>query len=178
MTPKGYITSQDLDDIKKEIEKDPNVKIEWTYEGSKNSPIDNLDQGLFLDTKIEDREKGLLYMIFFIANKNKNKIFADFYLGIESKGDYVHPSPLFLDWIEIKRLKHPEHYAMKSPEQLRKMILPIRLERVKDEYFKTKNYLSYIFPRSTHYYLVRIKPTNYTPRPSVNITFESHGTFI
>lgn len=178
MSPKGYITSQDLDEIKKEIEKDPNVKIEWTFEKGKKSSLDDLDQGLFWDTKIEDREKGLLYFIYFVTNKSKNKIFADFYIGLEFKGQFGGPSALSIDWIEIKRLKHPEHYAVKSPEKLSKIIFPIRLERVRDEYFKAKNYLSYIFPKSTHYYFVRIKPTHYRPTPSINITFESHGTFI
>ena len=181
-TPKGYLTTQDLADIKKEIEKDPKVKIDWNFsdDEKKKGSVNDIDINWFLDTKIEDHEKGLIYFLYSVLNKSKNMILAEVKIAIESVGQIGHPSPLFLDWVEIKRVKHPEFYAVKTAEQLRKIVFPIRLERAYDdrEYFKPKNNLNYIYPKSTHYYMVRIKPTHYMSTSAASIRFQCEGTFI
>jgi hypothetical protein len=182
MTPKGYLTSQDLDDIKKEIEKDPKVKIDWTFsdDEKKNKPVDYIDINWFKETKIEDHEKGLIYFLYSVKNKSKNKIFAEVKVSFESIAYLGMSGPLLIDWVEIKRVKHPEFYAVKTAEQLRIVTFPIRLEKITNEgeLFRCKNNLNYIYPKSTHYYMVRFKPTRYFPISEAHTTFQCRGTFI
>lgn len=171
MTPKGYLTSQDLDEMKKEIEKDPNVKIEWLFSG------DNI-KGSADDIKIEeyphsqktDKDLGLAYHIISISNISKQAIFADVKLCISSH--------ITFDSVFAKRLKHPEFYAVKTPEQLRQIFFGIQLwnEALETSEFTTRHKLDYIYPKSTHHYLFRIKPHSFGVYAPVD--FVIRGNFI
>lgn len=109
-----------------------------------------------------DPETGMTYDIIGMTNYSSTKIFAEVRLQVES--------PVKIKSIEIKRLKHPAFYSMKTTEQLGKIAFPILLkeEKVDDENSYKQCFrsgiLDYVNPNTSRYYLLKITPhINHSP---------------
>lgn len=187
------ITGEDLEKIKIKIEEEnPHATINWTYSSDKqNTILDDLVIEDYPQSHIQDDKNELIYFIRSITNKSKSYIFAngriritiDMNRSFDSIGyPPVLDPPIFFDWIEVKRVKHPDFYIRKTPDQLIKIAFHMSLEKI--EYpeslrimFKSRQDLDYINPKSTHYYLLRCKPEVYHPMAG-SIDFGFEGTFI
>lgn len=104
MSPKGYLTSQDLDDIKKDIEKDPKVKLEWITTETKQLPEDHNGKMIHPDDLMvyelidvrNMKDKGRYYKLMQFKNlhksitlQNAHVIFKQQYAGVKGYHEAV-----------------------------------------------------------------------------------------
>ena len=166
-------------------------EYETYFAKPKEYTIDHLEITEYPHSHKQDDKNKCIYWIVSIKNLTSNAIFANvhFKIMIDPDPRFFHfTTPMEFDSARMKRLKHPEFYTIKPVETLFKIVFPIKLVKQDVIYetvpkynftiLETKTNLDYIYPKSTHYYIIRAYPTNYRPMSEKRIDMGVNGVFL
>jgi hypothetical protein len=139
-----------------------------------------------------------MYSILQIANTSKN-------IGTNMQiKAYMKPYSREITSMRMRRLRHPKFYQNKPVEDLARITFPINFKRAPDEkrvdlslppsillhlnlpddryttynVRETTAQLDYLFPKSKHYYMLRLTPLHFEFAGTVEVEYRTNVTFL